>query len=526
MRALLLHPDRDFDPRLLLQERYRRDPEPEWHQQLLPHERDLVQDLELDTLLAAMAGGDQFLLGVVRKVLLSAFQNDASVVAYRQQALRDSLNNPEAIRNLYALAVDAIDMSRKHAWGLSTHYPSSLLYESLELLESLSAMLRQLRVMAASHAARFFSAAFTSLFVLLLKELDDAYLSTITTDLKDLKFRRGVLFSAELGPWNESDNYVLRFVGDKDPTWWQRIFGQRLPGLTFRIHERDEAGARILGNMRQRAISRVALALAESADHVLRFFKTLRTELAFYVACLNLHDRLLAKGEPVVLPVPDPPGTRTLSFRGLYDACLTLHKETRLVGNDTVADSKNLLVVTGANQGGKSSFLRSIGLAQVMMQAGMFVGAEAFRAELCSVLLTHYKREEDTTMTSGKLDEELARMSSLAERLRPYSILLFNESFAATNEREGSEIARQVVTALLEKRIKILYVTHLYDFARGFLPRQDALFFRPERLADGTRTFRLLEAEPLETSFGEDLYRETFENRETEQIQPAPNLST
>jgi hypothetical protein len=439
-------------------------------------------------------------------------------VAYRQQALRDSLNNPEAVRSFYGLTVDAIEMSRKHAWGLSTHYPSSLLYESLELLESLSVMLRQLRTMAASQAAHFSSAAFTNLFALLLKELDDTYLSTITTYLKDLKFRKGVLFSAELGPWNESANYVLRFVGDKDPTWWQRIFGQRLPGLTFRIHERDEAGARILGNMRQRAIGRVAIALAESADHVLRFFKTLRTELGFYVACLNLHDRLLATGEPAAMPVPDPPGTRTLSFRGLYDVCLRLHKETRVVGNDTIADGKNLLVITGANQGGKSSFLRSIGLAQVMMQSGMFVGAEAFRGELCPVLLTHYKREEDTTMTSGKLDEELARMSSLAERLRPNSSLLFNESFAATNEREGSEIARQVVTALLEKHVKVLYVTHLYDFARGFLPREDALFFRPERLADGTRTFRLLEAEPLETSFGEDLYREIFEKPGTEEI--------
>jgi DNA mismatch repair ATPase MutS len=91
-------------------------------------------------------------------------------------------------------------------------------------------------------------------------------------------------------------------------------------------------------------------------------------------------------------------------------------------------------------------------------------------------------------------------------------MLLFNESFAATNEREGSEIAKQIVCALLEKRIKIFYVTHLYEFARGVYDRkiENAMFLRAERKADGTRPFRLIEAEPLETSYGEDLYRQIF----------------
>ena len=62
MKPLLLHPERDFDPQLLLQERFHHEREPEWHQQLLAHERNLVQDLELDTLFAAMAGDDTFLL--------------------------------------------------------------------------------------------------------------------------------------------------------------------------------------------------------------------------------------------------------------------------------------------------------------------------------------------------------------------------------------------------------------------------------------------------------------------------------
>jgi hypothetical protein len=512
MKALLLFRDRDFDPHFQQQDRFRREPEINWHQQLRPHERALVQDLELDTLLHAMAGGDEFLLEVARKALLTGFQNDVDTILYRQAALQDCLKNREAAWAFYNLTVQTIEISRKHSWGMSSHYPGSLLYNGLDLLGSLSVMLRELRDLAAAQAGRFASEAFTRLFAMLAKELDDNYLVTIQSYLADLKFRRGVLLSAELGEWNESTHYVLRLVRGKDPNWFQRLFGKKLPGYTFQLHERDQAGARILGEMRDRAISRVAIALAESADHVMSFFKMLRTELAFYVGCLNLHAHLAAKGEPVCFPMPVPAGERKQRFHGLYDVCLTLRMEQRVVGNAADASGKSLVVVTGANQGGKSSFLRSIGLGQVMMQCGMFVGAEVFEGELCPALFTHYKREEDAEMKSGKLDEELARMSWIVDHLSPNSVLLFNESFAATNEREGSEIAKQIVCALLEKRIKIVYVTHLYEFARGFFDRkaENALFLRAERLPDGTRTFKLLEGEPLETSYGEDLYLQIF----------------
>ena len=128
-------------------------------------------------------------------------------------------------------------------------------------------------------------------------------------------------------------------------------------------------------------------------------------------------------------------------------------------------------MITGANQGGKSTFLRSVGLAQLMTQCGMFVGAESFRANVCDGVFTHYKREEDETMESGKLDEELARMSEIADQITADCMLLCNESFASTNEREGSEIARQVVEAMLEEGIKVLFVTHMFDLAHGFHER-------------------------------------------------------
>jgi len=238
----------------------------------------------------------------------------------------------------------------------------------------------------------------------------------------------------------------------------------------------------------------------------------LQTELAFYVGCVNLHEELARMGEPTCFPLPVASEERRLSFRGLREVCLALRLDQRVAGNEANADKKDLVIVTGANQGGKSTFLRSVGLAQLMMQCGMFVSADSFCSSTCDALFTHYKREEDPAMKSGKLDEELRRMSAIVDHLTPRSMILFNESFAATNEREGSEIARQIVSALLEKGVRMVCVTHLYELAHGFFRRNkgNILFLRAERQTEGVRSFKLVEGEPLRTSFGEDLYDRIF----------------
>ncbi|RKX78141.1 MAG: hypothetical protein DRP87_07195 [Spirochaetes bacterium] len=236
--------------------------------------------------------------------------------------------------------------------------------------------------------------------------------------------------------------------------------------------------------------------------------KRLRTELAFYIGAVNLYEHLVGKGQPVCLPEPVVANERAHPFLGLYDVCLSLTTDSPFIGSDVAADCSELVFITGANQGIKSTFLRSIGLAQLMMQSGMFVPAKRFRANICRALFTHYRREEDTTMKSGKLDEELKRMSGIVDTITADSLILFNESFTATNEREGSEIARQILKALLEKRVKVFFVTHLYDLACSFYDQNadNPLFLRAERKSDGRRTYRMIEGKPLPTSYGKDLY--------------------
>ena len=128
MRSLLMFPDREFDPDQSLPDMaYRRQPI-DRTQQLPPHDRTLIQDLELDTLLSAMAGGDEFLLRVAQQAVLSGLRNDVETILYRQEVLKDCLRKPAAVRQLYNLTVETIERARRKWWSLSSDYPSSLLY--------------------------------------------------------------------------------------------------------------------------------------------------------------------------------------------------------------------------------------------------------------------------------------------------------------------------------------------------------------------------------------------------------------
>ncbi len=489
-----------------------RDHDVNLEQELPPNELMLTDDLELETLINAMALEDNFIFEVTKRAVLTGMYNDINTLKYRQSILKDCLKNSSVIRDLYQIPIESIENRKRHWYGIFSDYPSSILSGSREMMQMFTGLLKKLKNIADNHADEFESEGFSRFFTMIQRELDHDYFAIMENHLKELRFHDGVLISAELGEGNEGCNYILRKPNDENKTWLKRILARKPPAYTFSIHPRDEAGSRALSTLRNRGINRVANALAQSADHIDNFLKNLRLELAFYIGCLNLYERLDAMGEPVSFPVPVPFDQRKYSFKRLYDICLALTLGQKITGNHLDAVNKDLVIITGANQGGKSTFLRSIGLAQLMMQCGMFVPAESFSANICHGIFTHYRKEEDTGMQSGKLDEELLRMNEIVDIIRPDSMVLFNESFSATNEREGSEIARQITLALSEKKIVCFFVTHLYEFPRSFYDRKmkNVIFLRAQRQADGKRTFKMIEAEPMQTSYGEDLYSNIF----------------
>jgi hypothetical protein len=489
VKARLLYAGQDFNP----------------DRSLPANQRDLTEDLELDTLLSAMSAGDRYLLDISRKVLLTSLR-DPEQIRYRQRVLADCQAEPQIIRDIYDIAVGAL-ADKRGVWGFfASQNPTSILYGAVSQLEVLIARLRQLRRVADEHAGKFSSDGLTAFFRTVQRELDDEYFDTLSDHLRQLRFRGGELISAQLAADNSGINYVLR-SGSARRGWRERIGMAPRTVYSFSIAPRDEAGAQALSEITGRGINLVANAAAQSADHIASYFTMLRAEMGFYVSCLNLAGQLKARNVPVTFPEPMSWTAGALSCADLRDACLALRTE-RVVGNDIDADGTQLAVITGANSGGKSTFLRSFGLAQLMMQAGMFVVAGAFRASVCDAVFTHFIREEDPTLVSGRLDAELARMSAIADEIGPRCLMLFNESFAGTNEREGSEIGRQIVRALLEADVRVFFVTHHFDLADSFHreagPR--TLFLRAPRQPGGRRDYKLIVAAPLPTSYGVDIY--------------------
>jgi hypothetical protein len=510
VKVFLMYPDHDFDI----------------DAELPVNTGELTADLGLDILLDTMAAGDDFLRTAAEHGLHAGLISPASVT-YRHHVLADCVAHPAVVQGLYDLAVEAMYAERKVFGFLFRESPDTILERSRQVMELQLASLRKLADVTRRERANFRSEGFTRLFATLGDELSDDYFAEIEAHLAELAFRRGVKISAQLGRGSKGKGYTLR----RQPSghgWRDRLPGGHRDGYSFAIADRDEAGFRALSELTSRGVNDTANAIAQATDHVRGFFGQLRAELAFYLGCLRLREALLARGVPVCYPVPFATRADRLTARGLYDPALALTVDPgpgpgrgpgpgpaghgRVVGNDVSADGRRLIMITGANQGGKSTFLRSVGLAQLMLQAGMFVPASAFEGSACSGLFTHFKREEDAEMERGKLDEELERMSVIAGQVGRGGLLLCNESFASTNEREGSEIARQIIRALTSGGIRVVFVTHLYDLAESCYAADDgtSLFLRAERGPDGSRTFRLPEGEPLPTSFGADLYREVF----------------
>jgi hypothetical protein len=493
MKAYLLSRDRDFD----------------FGADLPAAHEDLIQDLELTTLLQVMADDDKLIHQVSTMVLLTCLDNPEDI-RYRQQVLADCLAQPQVIRQMYDVAVGA-ETDRRQIWGGyggTYQTPSSNLSGAVNHLEAYVARLRQLRQLADEHAGKFRSDGLRALFATLQRELDDEYFEEIGYHLKQLHFGAGVVISAELDRDNTGIGFVLRAPADERPRWKERLGLEPRSAYSFSIAPRDEAGGQILADLTSRGTNLVANAAAQSADHIRSYFSMLRAELAFYVGCLNLAGRLADKKVPVSMPEPGPPSPVMFSCTDLRDACLELQSPEAVTGNDVQAGERPLVIITGANSGGKSTFLRSVGVAQLMMQCGLFVTARSYTSGVASGIFTHFIREEDASMTSGRLDDELRRMSVIADQIQPHGLVLFNESFAGTNEHEGSEIGRQVVRALLDADVRIFFVSHRFDFADSFHRdyADSALFLRAEREPDGRRNYKLAVKEPLPTSFGEDLY--------------------
>ena len=494
MNVRLVFPDRDVDVNASL---------PWGHEAL-------TMDLQLPPVFEVMAGGEALLDRVARQALLTPLL-DPAVIRYRQAAWADCLAHPEPVHAWHVLSRDGAAAARRERAGIFTRRADSILYASRRAMGLLTSALREVRAVADAHRADFRSTAFQGLADTLQRELDDAYLAEVDDALRTLAFPRGVVQSARLGPGLRSTDQVVRLAPPPPRGWSARRRRRREDAASFLVHPRDDAGHRFLSEWKNRGLEGTARALAQSVDHVLAFLQALEVETAFYLAGLTLH-RALSPYGPLTLPDPAPLGSpRPLSAARLWDPSLALQQQAAPVPNDVAANDARLLVITGANRGGKSTLLRALGTAQLLMQAGLFVPAAAFEAPIVTGAFTHFKREEDRELAHGKLDEELSRVADIVGHLAPQGLVLANEPFQSTNESEGSAIGTGVIGALVDSAVHVYLVTHLYELASSLQSTYPTATFLRAGPSDGPAgPFVLQPGFPEPTAHAEPLYRRIF----------------
>jgi DNA mismatch repair ATPase MutS len=187
-------------------------------------------------------------------------------------------------------------------------------------------------------------------------------------------------------------------------------------------------------------------------------------------------------------------------------------KDGLAVTNSLSYRDKSNWIITGVNQGGKTTFLRSIGIAQFLAQSGYFVAAEQYKCNLYQGIFTHFPEEEDTAIKLGLLEQELLKLSDIITCITPGSLLLLNETFATTTDYDAAYLAEELLAGIRDSNITCLYVTHNYEFSYRLYRenRTEDVFLRADRADDGTRSFRLIEGEPRKTGHALDLYREVM----------------
>ncbi|WP_203626252.1 MutS-related protein [Lacticaseibacillus mingshuiensis] len=477
----------------------------DWTGQWTPTEaqRAVFADLEMQPILEAALDGQRDLAQVVTRSWFEPV-TDAATLVYRQQMAAYATQHLDYFRQVHQLAKDTGAEVRRNNWLVGTQAAAYSLSSTCSLCA------RYLKGVAAIRALPLppapWPAGLTAFHQTLTTQFGDGRLAKMQSLLADLSDNRVYAVEGRLSASLGSD------VGEREVQHVHRLLDRVSEQLhlgkrkaSFTLSARDDNGTKALVRVENQASYASAKAMMQIYHALAHFFAELEAETGWLIAVGQLSAALTG---PQVFPTAAPKFTAT----GLTNAVLQLQPDvSTVIGNALDLTPGHGLIITGANQGGKTTFLRAVGQAVLMGEAGMPVCAEKMTLPPFDQVLTHFKREEDAQVVSGKLDEELKRMRGLVDQLTPQSLVLMNESFSSTNEHEGSQINSEITGGLLGRGCTVVSVSHQFEYTQ--LLQQEALpvrFLRAERAEDGSRSFKLMAGAPLPTSYGQDIFDRRF----------------
>ncbi len=232
-------------------------------------------------------------------------------------------------------------------------------------------------------------------------------------------------------------------------------------------------------------------------------------ELQFYLAYLELADRLATGSLACSYPEISADG-REVAVEGAFDPVLALRATVPtapIVPNDfSLRPPEQVLVVTGPNQGGKTTFARAFGQVFYLARLGLPVPARSARLPFTDRVLSHFGTAEGMGDGRGRLKDDLLRVHDLLDRSTERTVVVLNESFGSTSVEDAVLLGRSVLRRLVDRGALAVCVTFLDELSRlgpetasmvaGVAPDDPTRrTFRVERRAADGRAFAIALAE-------------------------------
>jgi DNA mismatch repair protein MutS len=198
-------------------------------------------------------------------------------------------------------------------------------------------------------------------------------------------------------------------------------------------------------------------------EAVLRFDR----EVQFYLGYLEFIEPLTKAGLEFCLADHDD-GETSITQAGFdlsLAAKLNGQGKTPVVNDFELRAPERILVVTGPNQGGKTTFARMVGQIYYLASLGLPVPASRARLPLPDRIYTHFEREEDLQTLRGKFEDELVRIHDILEHATGSSLLIMNESFGSTTLADGLLVGSEIVRQIIREGALGVFVTFIDELA-------------------------------------------------------------